>query len=155
MELAVVVAIIAVLSSIGILYFNDLMHASRDSAAFTDAKNFLTVASEKFVARESVNFDTVDGTGNVGTEDQYGNTIDPVFRTSPGVRVKFEPGNNMSYEDAQRGTLTAYFWNPTGTEVPAALDLSGANEGRRVAQVLIHEDEFNTGSDIVQDIILW
>lgn len=144
-ELCVVMAIIGILTGIGSLYFMDAVDVSRDTAAITDARNFVDAATSLITDpsfQGTVNLFSTDAKGNLGVATTDGSARKPVYKLSPGVRVHSDaPGdpavNNLSSDPAQRTRIYLYFYHERGT--PDDFDFSGTGLGRRCAYVILDE----------------
>jgi len=140
MELTIVIAIIGVLSAIGMLYFLDMLHSTRDTAAQTDAKNLITIINNNFLDNESIRYDALSADGSqIGVLEEDGATPRrPAYGLSPGVQIKFVTTPAISSSDSMiQGTFDAWLYHPQGT--PDPLDLSFAGVGRKVIQCTIDE----------------
>jgi len=139
-ELMIVIAILGVLTSIGMLYFLDMLHSTRDTAALTDAKNLITIINNNFLDNESIRYDALSADGSeVGVMEEDGATPRvAAYGLSPGVRIKFVTTPNISSNDSMiQGTFDAWLYHPQGT--PDPLDISFAGVGRKVVQCTIDE----------------
>jgi len=140
MELMIVIAILGVLTSIGMLYFLDMLQSTRDTSAQTDAKNLITIINNNFLDNESIRYDALSADGSqVGVMEEDGTTPRvPAYGLSPGVVIKFASTPNISSNDSDiNGTFNAWLYHPQGT--PDPLDISGAGVGRKVIQCIIDE----------------
>ncbi len=140
MELCVVMAILTIISGIAMMYFNDLMKTSRDTAVYSNAQNLMKVITNNILDHRSVDYQAttmVSGVTKIGTADQDGTARPPAFELSAGIRVVFMPGfDNKCYRDAQASSFVAYLYHVNGSESP--FDPTGNN--RRGVQIIIDEN---------------
>lgn len=112
-ELLTSVAIIGILASMGMVYFNDVRYKSADSQAYMEGRHLLTAISDSVVNGEDVVFgDGSEITGAIGVVDTNGNPRDPIFSLSPDVSAKITGSNTQDPADA---LVTVYIWHERGT----------------------------------------
>jgi prepilin-type N-terminal cleavage/methylation domain-containing protein len=95
-ELAVVIAIIGVLSTIAIKSFTESRVHLVDAVALAETRGLGKAVIDAFLEEEDVDFTHNIGDGPViGTMDTAGNPRRPVFRFSPGIRVTIVGSSNV------------------------------------------------------------
>lgn len=138
MELVIVMAIMSVLSSIAMLYINDLLKTTRDATALAEGQNIMQVVTNQFLDRVSVSYASTSPSGlssiSIGTAMEDGTTARaPVLTLSPGVKIIFN-GLNISYGGANMASsFSAFLYHVNGSDSP------WSPSGKRGIQVIVDE----------------
>lgn len=95
-ELAVVIAIIGVLSTIAVKSFIESRVHLVDAVALAETRGLGKAVIDAFLEEEDVDFTHNIGDGPIiGALDTTGNPRKPVFRFSPGIRVTIVGSSNV------------------------------------------------------------
>lgn len=114
LELLVVMAIMAILTNMAYLLFRDFRYRTNDTAAVSDARNLITVATEEFVANSFPDF-----THGLGDGSSVGLKPDGTyaFTLSGGVKALIVGMPSA----AKTGYMEAWIHSEGGTNDPAGL----------------------------------
>ncbi len=123
-ELLMVFIVLGILAQISLVFLMDLRSRSFDTMAISDGRNFMTTVRANFANLEDVDYTEVDGS-DIGVQTTGGGTRPPVFTLSPGVNIRFEPGNHSSTGTPEEGYFEASLFHTNGT---AASTDSGRRE---------------------------
>ncbi len=139
MELAIIMAIMSILSAMAMIYFNDSLKTSRDAAVYANAQNLITTINNQILDRVSVDYQstTVSGsTVSIGATEEDGSTARAPIPLSPGVQIVFTAGfDNKCFKNMNLSSFAAYIYHANGSRSP--FDPTGNN--RRGVQIIIDE----------------
>lgn len=100
-ELAVVIAIIGILSTIAVKSFIESRVHVADAVALAETRGLGKAVIDAFLEEEDIDFTHNIGDGPIiGALDTAGNPRKPVFRFSPGIRVTIVGDSNVGVCDA-------------------------------------------------------
>lgn len=116
-ELIVVIAIISILTAIGMNYYGMFKQRAGDSQAYAEGRNLMTAVNDAFLSQEDIDFSVfVDGSsGPVGDITMGGNPRTAIFDLSSEVKGRISgesyttPGNGY-YFDAWLYSVNGSNW---------------------------------------------
>jgi prepilin-type N-terminal cleavage/methylation domain-containing protein len=113
-ELMVVIAIISILTAIGMNYYGIFKQRAGDSQAYAEGRNLMTAINDAFLSQQDIDFSVfVDGgSGPVGDVTTGGNPRPAIFDLSPEIRGRM---SGESTTGPGGGSLIAWIWSINGT----------------------------------------
>ena len=114
-DLAVVIAIISVLSTIAVKSFIESRVHLVDAVALAETRGLGKAVIDAFLEEEDIDFTHNIGDGPViGALDTAGNPRKPIFRFSPGIRATIVGSSNVG--GTGKGMCTATVIHTNGSE---------------------------------------
>ena len=114
-ELMVVIAIVAVLSSIAIRSFLSSRMNVLDAAALAESHSLGKVVTNVFLDRKDVDLTHHEGDDpKIGTLDTSGNSRESIFILSNGIEAEIT--GNTNWGGTGLGRCVAEIWHPGGTK---------------------------------------
>jgi prepilin-type N-terminal cleavage/methylation domain-containing protein len=124
-ELIVVIAIISILTAMGMNYYTMFKQRAGDSQAYAEGRNLMTAINDAFLSQEDIDFSVfVDGSsGPVGDVTMGNNPRAAVFNLSTEVKGRI---SGESYTSPGQGYFfDAWIYNINGSNWPS---VSGRKE---------------------------
>ena len=113
-EALMVTVVIAIVSHLGIMVYQDMHRRGNDTTAIADGRNLITAVEITFINLETAYYDHTPADGSsIGTQDFPAGTRDPVFVLSSGTRVE---STGESTGVAGEGFFEADVWHRAGTK---------------------------------------
>jgi competence protein ComGC len=113
-ELMMVMTMLMILVQMAWNFFGDMKKRSSDVTAVADGRNLMTVVRANFVNQDDIKYDHNPADGSeIGTVDTGGNPRSPVYKLSPGVMARIEPGSVSGV--VLQGYYEAYLFHERGT----------------------------------------
>jgi type IV pilus assembly protein PilA len=144
-EMLLVMAILAILTQMGLSGYLEYRRKAFDTTAMADARNLVEAVVNNIIAAESVDYSHPADSGNrIGAVTVGGDPRPPTAILSKGVRVYIGDACNSEVQDVGTGLigtfLEAYFWHIGGTSGNLAPSTGNTDS---IREYIVTVDEVN------------